>query len=215
KHYIYLQLIFQLLASNNQNNLFYKYPNFMKRKLLILSFAFIFTAIFVSFSNANPINLSKEQKGIIGTWQFKKNVSASNIKQQSFLPTVFAPQSLVLAADTELNEITINEGFKEFIQTQTLQTNGTRVAKTIYQIGKVSTKAFWKEKKLVVEIEANNGDKITETFELSSNRKQLFVTVQLTQKNSTKNLKVRRVYERVADVNEFNTAKVGITVYPL
>ena len=184
----------------------------MRTKILILSFVFIFTTIFTGQINANPIKLTEEQKGIIGTWQFKKTVSDK--QKESVIPAVFAPQSLILAADNESDEITINEGFKEFIQTQTLPTDGTSVTKNIYQIGKVSSKAFWQEKSLVVEIVTANGDKITESFELSSNRKQLFVTVQLAKKSSTKTLKVRRVYNRVAEVNENNTAQIGITVYP-
>lgn len=188
----------------------------MRAKILILSFVFIFTTVFTNQINANPIKLTEAQKGIIGTWQFKKTVSDSKIKQvkESFIPAVFAPESLVLAAENEVDEITINEGFKEFIQTQTLPTNGTIVSKNIFQLGKVSTKATWQGKTLVIETLTEKGDKITELFELSANKKQLSVTVQLAQKGSAKTLKVRRVYSRVAEINEDNTAQIGITVYP-
>lgn len=182
----------------------------MRAKILLLSFVFIFTTIFNNQINANPVKITEEQKGIIGTWQLKK-ISG---EKSSFIPAVFSPESLILAADNSFDEITINEGFKEFIQTQTLPTDGTTVAKNIFQLGKVSSKAFWKDKTLVVETVTEKGDKITESFELSANKKQLFVTVQLAKKGSAKTLKVRRVFNRVAEVNEDNTAQIGITVYP-
>ncbi|NJM53180.1 MAG: hypothetical protein HC846_07185 [Blastocatellia bacterium] len=188
----------------------------MRAKILILSFVFIFTTIFTNQIIANPIILTEGQKEIVGTWQLKKTVSDSKTKQvkESFIPAVFAPESLVLAAENEVDEITINEGFKEFIQTQTLPTDGKIVTKNIFQIGKVSTKAIWQGKTLVVETLTEKGDKITESFELSANKKQLFVTLQLAQKGSAKTLKVRRIYSRVAEINEGNTAQIGITVYP-
>lgn len=182
----------------------------MKIKILILSFVFIFTTIFTNQINANPLKLTEEQKGIIGTWQLKKAVS----EKKSFIPTVFTPESLILATDKDFDEITINEGFKEFIQTNTLPTNGKAITKNIFQVGKVTSKAFWQGKSLIVEIVRENGDKISESFELSANRKQLLVTIQIAQKDSAKALKSRRVYNRVAEVNENNTAQIGITVYP-
>jgi hypothetical protein len=178
-------------------------------KAKILTFVFIFTTIFTSQINANPVKLTEEQKGIIGTWQIKKSA-----QKQSFIPAVFSPESLILAADGESDEITINEGFKEFIQTQTLPTDGKVVTKNIFQIGKVSSKAFWQGRVLTVEILTEKGDKIIESFELSANKKQLIVTVQLTKKGSAKTVTARRVFNRVAEINENNTAQVGITVYP-
>lgn len=185
----------------------------MKRNILILSFVFIITTIFTNQINANSIKLSEEQKGIIGTWQIKNNISDN--KKEATIPASFSPEILILAAETGLDEITINEGFKEFIQTNTLPTNGKSISKNIFQIGKVTSKAFWQGKILVVEIVTEKGDKITESFELSANKNQLFVTVQLKQKETAKVQKVKRVYNRLPEIMENNTAQIGITNYPL
>lgn len=187
------------------------------KSLLIFVLAFSAITIFTGKINANPIKLTEEQKGIIGTWQFKKSVSETKKSSKTnILPVVFAPESLVLAADNNLAEVTINEGFKEFIQTNTLPTDGTSITKNVFQVGKVSAKALWQGKSLLVEVVTEKGDKVTEKFELSSNKKQLFVTVQAVEKNSAKSTKIVRVYDRIAEVEEENNvAQVGITDFPL
>lgn len=155
--------------------------------------------------------------GMTGVWQLKRTVTEKKPKEikAGFLAAMTTPESLVLAVEEGNNEVTINEGFKEFIQTQTIPTNGNIVRNNIQQIGKVSSKAVWQNGKLFVEVITAQGDKITEIFELSANRKQLNVTIQLTGNNSAEILKVRRVYQRVAEVDEDNTAEVEIASYPL
>lgn len=185
----------------------------MKSKILLLSIVFIFTTIFSSIVNASPINLTKDQKGIIGTWQIKKSVS--EVKKGIILPANFSPETLTLAAENDFSEVTINEGFKEFVQTNTLPTDGTVISKNIFKVGKVLSKASWQGNNLIVEIQTENGDKITESFELSANKKQLFVTIHLAKKNTKSVSKIRRVYNRIADIDEENTAQIGITSYPL
>lgn len=185
----------------------------MKSKILLLSIVFILTTFFSSIVNANPINLTEKQKGIIGTWQIKK--SGSEAKKGIILSSNFSPETLTLAAENDFSEITINEGFKEFVQTNTLPTDGTLISKNIFKVGKVLSKASWQGKNLIVEIQTENGDKITETFELSANKKQLFVTIQLAKKNSKSVYKIRSIYNRIADDDENNTAQIGITTYPL
>lgn len=186
------------------------------KSLLIFVLAFSAITILTDKINANPVKLTEDQKGIIGSWQFKKSVSETKKSSKAnILPVVFAPESLVLAADNNLEEITINEGFKEFIQTNTLPTDGTIITKNIFQVGKVSAKAYWEEKSLFIEVTTANGDKVTEKFELSPNKKQLFVTIKSVEKNSAKGSKIVRVYDRIADVDEENNvAQVGITDYP-
>lgn len=185
----------------------------MNSKIFILTIVFIFTAIFSAKTSANPINLTEDQKGIIGTWQIKK--SSAEDKKRIIIPASFSPETLTLAAANDFSEVTINEGFKEFVQTNTLPTDGTVISRNIFKIGKVLSKAFWQGKTLIVEIQTENGDKITESFELSANKKQLIVTVQLNQKESAKLQKVKRVYNRLPETIENNTAQIGITNYPL
>lgn len=155
--------------------------------------------------------------GMTGVWQLKRTITEKKSKEikAGSLAAMTTPESLVLAVEAGNSEITINEGFKEFIQTQTIPTNGNIVKNNIQQIGKVSSKAVWQNGKLLIEVITAQGDKITETFELSANRNQLSVTIQLTESKSAKILKVRRVYQRVAEIDENNTAEVDIASYPL
>jgi len=188
--------------------------NFITRAVMA---SLILVGILVSaeFVQANPTD---EQKKIIGVWQLKTiapNKKSKQIKPEFFpVPIEFAPESLVLAADEELNEITINEGFTTMINTQTLPTDGTTVTKNVDLIGTVSSSARWSNNKLVVEMAASNGLKMSETFELSPNQKQLIVTVKASGNRTGKITKMRRVYDRAATQTEDQTAQVGITVYP-
>jgi hypothetical protein len=195
----------------NSKNLF----NFINR-IVLLSLVVMVSMIAVS---ATPSKATEEQRKIIGVWQLQKNTNgkqSKHIKPEFFpVPVDFAPESLILAADDEVTEITINEEFKDFVNTQTLPVDGTLVTKNIELIGKVSSKANWVGKKLMVEIVTSNGDKITETFEISTNQKQLIVNLQMSSNRNAKVTKTRRVYDRIAEPAEEKTAQVGITVYPL
>ncbi len=179
------------------------------------SLILIVTLISADFVKGNPTD---EQKKIIGVWQLKTTVSDKKIKQikpEFFpVPIEYAPESLVLAADEDLNEITINEGFRTMVNTQTLPTDGTTVTKNVDLIGTVSSSARWLNNKLVVEVTASKGYQLTETFELSLNQQQLIVTVKASGNRAGKITKMRRVYDRVAEQTEDKTAQVGITVYP-
>ena len=170
-------------------------------------------------ATANPSKATEEQKKIIGVWQLQKNTNgkqSKHIKPEFFpVPVDFAPESLILAADDDVTEITINEEFKDFVNTQTLPVDGTAVTKRIQLIGEISSKAHWAGKKLVVEINTSKGEKIIETFEISPNQKQLIVNLQMSNNRSSKVTKMRRVYNRVAEPAEEKTAQVGITSYPL
>jgi hypothetical protein len=188
-------------------------------KSVITGLVFIFTFISTGVINAKPLTFSAGEKGIVGVWQLNRTKAPKKSKQTNTpllpVPVLFAPESLVLAADEGDREITINEGFKEFIHTQTFLTDGTVITKKVQSIGDVSAKAYWKNKKLVVEVTTSRGDKMTEIFELSSNQKQLNVTLQINDGGSSaKTLTVRRVYHRMTEQVEDNTAEVGITGYP-
>jgi hypothetical protein len=225
KIYVYLRDFYKFKASKQlisiwETNIF-KGSIFMNSKNLInfinkIVLSSLVLIISMAAVNANPAKASEEQKKIIGVWQLKgTDKRAKHLKPEfSPVPVDFAPASLVLAADDEVSEITINEEFDDFVNTQTLPTDGTPVTKNIALIGKVSSKAYWADKKLVVEILTDKGDKITETFEISPNQKQLIVNLQMSNNRSAKTTKMKRVYNRVAEQSGDNTAQVGITVYP-
>ena len=100
-----------------------KITDFFKR-IGFLSLVLVFTLISINVVNANPVKKEVEtnQRGIVGVWQLDQAAADKNSKKSNPtllpLPIMFAPESLILAADEDINEITINEGFKEFIHTQ-------------------------------------------------------------------------------------------------
>ncbi|MBX7169399.1 MAG: hypothetical protein K1X72_00490 [Pyrinomonadaceae bacterium] len=185
-------------------------------KALLVSLVFIISLISTNIIKANTTD---EPKKIIGVWQLKTgapNKNTSQTKPDFFvLPVSLAPESLILATDENVSEITINECFKTFVTTQTLPIDGTTVTKNVGINGKIWSKAYWLNNKLIVEISTNQGDQITETFELSLNQKQLVVTVQTKSgKQNAKITKSRRAYSRVVENLENEAARVGITDYP-
>lgn len=186
-------------------------------KIVIAGLVLMFALFSTLAINAKPLS-SKE--AIVGVWQLNRPATGKSAKQVVLKnarfaePFLFAPDSLVLAADEQISEITINEEFKEFIHTQTLPLDGTVITKKIQPTGQVSAKAYWKDKKLVVEITTSTGRKMTETFELSSNQKRLNVTLEVNDSQSAKPVVLRRVYNRMAERVEDNTADIGISEYP-
>ncbi|HRH43970.1 MAG TPA: hypothetical protein PKY82_20225 [Pyrinomonadaceae bacterium] len=184
-------------------------------KVVLASFILIISLI---STNVIKATATDNQKKIIGVWQLKSNTSDKNSKKTNsdffVLPISSAPESLILAADDEINEITINEGFKTFVNTQTLPTDGTIITKNVDLIGKISSKAYWVNNKLVVEITTAKGDQMIETFELSANQKQLIVTLQKSGEKIAKVSKTRRIYNRVAEPIEDKTAQIGLASYP-
>ena len=191
------------------------------KRIAFLGLVLVFTLISINVVNANPIKKEDEtnQRGIVGVWQLDQASADKNSKKSNPtllpLPIMFAPESLILATDEDVREITINEGFKEFIHTQTLPTDGTVVTKNVQPIGQVFAKAYWKDKKLIVEFSTSRGEKMTQVFELSSNQKKLNVTLQFNDSSSDKTLKVKRVYNRLSDKVEETTAEFGISELPL
>ncbi len=185
-------------------------------KTILVSLVFIISLISTNIIRANT---SDEQKKIIGVWQLKPTAPNKNSDQTKpdffVLPVSIAPESLILAMDENVSEITINECFKTFITTQTLPTDGTMVTKNVGVNGRIWSKAFWLNNKLMVKISTDQGDQITESFEISPNQKQLIVTVQTKSgKQNAKITKSRRTYSRVAENLENESVQVGITDYP-
>ena len=187
-------------------------------KCAISALILILTLISSHSIQAKTLNAAIDQTSIVGIWQLNRAASGKVLKQPSAsmlsMPVAFAPESLILAADEGVAEITINEGFKEFIHTQTLPTDGTAITKHVQSIGQVSAKAFWKNKKLIVEVTNTRGDKMTEIFELSANQKRLNVTLQINEFSSTTTTTIKRVYNRMVETSDDKTAAIGIMEFP-
>ena len=177
----------------------------LKKLFVLLITGLILTGTVGSVS-AKIINDSKDfiRKQIVGTWQLKQSATGvksekiKNSSSQIFLVAPSAPKSLVLAADENFGEITINEWFEKVIHTQTLPINRDNVNGKLQDNG-AQVKAFWQNKKLIVEAVAANGTKMTETFELGTNKNQLKVTTKLEDEKISKPIVTRRIYNRAAD----------------
>jgi hypothetical protein len=193
--------------------------NFLKNLIARFAGIALIAAVTVILSvsgSANNIARPSVVKKIAGVWQLKRTVNEKPAtRSKAFLPVRETPQSLVLAVEDGVNEITINEGFREFIQTQTLPTDGRIVTQNVQRVGQVSATALWKKDRLIVEVTTSGGDKLVETFDLTADQKQLRVTLHFTAAGSTRTIKVRRIYERAGSMDESDTAQLGITVYPL
>ncbi len=160
-----------------------------------------------------------DQSRIIGFWQLERSREDRSAFESNAtflaLPIKFAPLTLILAADENISEITINEEFKEFVQTQTLRTDGTISTKNSQAAGLVTAKAYWKNKKLIVETSTASGERLNKTFEVSGDRTRLIVTLKLTAENPAKALIVRRVYNRMNDRDPIALPLAGISQLPL
>ncbi len=91
--------------------------------------------------------------------------------------------------------MTINEIFEKFIHPQTLPLGANSVSENTPPNEPMTVKAFWRDKKLVVEITVAQVGKVIGTFE-TANINQLAVTTRIEDKRFAKPLTVRRVYDR-------------------
>jgi len=187
--------------------------------ILILSLA---AAGAGSIANAKTTD-SKEsiRQQLVGTWQLKQTTSNFGTKKEKSSLNETAPvstaipKSLVLAADEEFGEITINEAFEKVIHTQTLPINKDAAIGEKKDNGAI-VKAFWDNKKLIIEAVASNGVKMTETFEMGANKNQLKVTMKLNDAKKSKAIITRRVYDRAADQSDAeSTAEINVSQFLL
>lgn len=186
---------------------------------LILSLAVAATGSVVNAKTTDSKESVRQQ--LVGTWQLKQTTSNFGTKKEKnnlgeIAPTsTMIPRSLVLAADEEFGEITINEAFEKVIHTQTLPINKDAAIGEKKDSGAI-VKAFWDNKKLIIEAVASNGVKMTETFELGANKNQLKVTMKLNDMKKSKAIVTRRVYDRAADQSaEESTAEINVSQFLL
>ncbi len=164
-------------------------------------------------------NVSARQ-AIVGTWQINHAASDKLLNRVQFdlrrfpPPVLPAPENLVLATDEAGSEITINEVFEKFIRTQTLPLGENLAGESAPTDQPISVKAFWRDKKLVVEIIAARGGKMVETFE-AANVNQLTVTTRVEDPRLAKPLTVRRVYDRTPNEIAPETAAISVADFPL
>ena len=196
--------------------------NTIKKAAAFLSLCLALAAAVNSVS-AKPFRDGKDEnrKQIVGTWQLKQTASNAKVekiktdKNEIRLVAPPVPNSLVLAADDNFGEITINEGFEKVIHTQTLPVNNNVAGGNLQDNGRI-VKAFWQKKKLIVEALTVGGLKMTQTFELGANKNQLKVTLSLGGEKS-RSVVARRVYNRSSDISgaEETPAEINISQYIL
>lgn len=94
-------------------------------------------------------------------------------------------------------ELTINEtGSSEIIRTRTLYTDG-RSFQQNFAHDHGESKAKWMDKKLVIEFKLERGGKTSETYELSEDARQLYVTRRIENPPFSGAISIRRVYDRM------------------
>ena len=177
-----------------------------------LSFALILL-LFIFINNIQAFSF--DQSELNGVWQLKQNKQKIAKKINSNIVSHFEiPESLIVAYAEKTAEITIIEGFKEFIQTQTLPTNGTVVTNDLQQFGKMLSSAFWLRGKLLINAENSRGIKLKETFELSSNHQQLYVSLEILDAGLNKPYKIKCTYQNLEMIETETTEQTDLTVYP-
>ena len=94
------------------------------------------------------------------------------------------------------SEITVNEtGDDRLVNTQTFYTDG----RTTYQeteYGKLETNAKWRGNKLVVQTRSNHGGRMTRTYELGSDGRELYVTLKMQNEKMPQAISIRSVYDK-------------------
>lgn len=198
---------------------------------VFLSPAFVFSfVLFLALLSTYPVNAettpkknNDTPKKIEGVWRLSQTIRDKAVKQlldkteQLPPPFLLAPQSLILAADEALGEITINEAFKDVINTQTLPTDGTTVIKQIRPNEQISFKALWRNNELSIEALTPRGDKFTQIFKFSKDGKQLNVTMRLDDKRFSKSVVLKRIYNKTTEqlpVSDDSRADLNISQSP-
>lgn len=190
--------------------------------LTVFCFVWTFTAAKAQTpdgENAGATNLLI-QKSVTGAWkinyeesddigmkiqsvlQSKMNISAStetqNSKQMELPPlsiSLIHPETLVLAA-TNNTELTINEGYKGFVQTRTIIADGKAHAYEMRAGVDYIVTANGKTDRLVVETQSPRGNLMIETYEITPAANKLKVTVRIEDGSAHELLTLRRVYDR-------------------
>ncbi len=212
--------------ANFSRNYFYYFEEFIlmsvKNIYVLLSNLLMLGLLLISpNSSVSGAPARKERvfarQAIVGVWQINHAASDKMLNQIRFdfrklpPPVLFAPESLVLAADETGSEITINEIFEKIIHTQTLPLGEKMSGEDTPLDEPIAVKAFWRERKLVVEITAAQVGKVIKTFE-PANKNQLVVTTRVENKRFAKPLTVRRVYDRMTDESATATSAADVNI---
>lgn len=78
-------------------------------------------------------------------------------------------------------------------------TDGRTVERVIEGVGKVETKARWKGEKLVVERRMGDATRVTSTYELASEGRQLRIKVKIDNDRMQRSMDFLRVYDAIMD----------------
>lgn len=153
-----------------------------------------------SIAGAWRINFAESDNILVKAQAMLKNQLEQTVeaKNTELKPTIsislFPPESLILAGENE-REITINEGFNNFVLTRTILTDGKA------RIGEVEgvnygVTATQKKDLLKIETISPRGNKMTELFVLTESGQKLIVTVRIEDSTSRELINLKRVYDR-------------------
>ena len=125
-------------------------------------------------------------------------VENSNVKQLPPLTTsIFHPDALILA-DTNDGDVTINESFKEIVQTRTFTPDGKTRSIELTPGASYTLTATRDDGKMTVETVSPRGNKMTETYEVQPGGNKLKVTVRIENGEAKEIITLHRTYDRAA-----------------
>jgi len=94
------------------------------------------------------------------------------------------------------SEITVNEmGDDRLVNTRTFYTDG-RTTHQDSEYGKLETNGKWRGNKFVVETRSDHGGKMTQTYELGSDGRELNVTLKFQNEKMPQAISIRSVYDK-------------------
>jgi len=120
----------------------------------------------------------------------------SNVKQLPPLTTsLFHPDSLILA-DSVNGDVTINESYKELVQTRTFTPDGKTRSIELTPGADYTVTAIREDGKMTVETVSPRGNKMTETYEVQPGGNKLKVTVRIENAEAKELITLHRTYDR-------------------
>ena len=143
--------------------------------------------------------LQKMQELLQNTAGAPKAPETSNVKQQQLPPlttSLFHPDSLILADGGGDRQITINENFKEIVQTRTVFADGRTRAFELSPGASYTVNALKEGDKLTVETISPRGNKMIETYATEAGGKKLKVTIRVENPQSKELITLHRTYDR-------------------
>ena len=127
---------------------------------------------------------------------------AKQVESPALSVSLFPPETLSVATgDAPETEITINEGFKNMVLTRTIRADGSAQTYELRPGVNYAVTAFRKSGKIVIETVSPSGNRMIETYELTTaapTGSKLSVTMRIEDASAKEMLTLHRVYDRAA-----------------